>query len=65
MTDNNGQSHKSPACQLKKTNFLNFCLTKVVQSLESAGLLQEDEMGRKVVEGENSKLFLSFKQVNR
>ena len=28
---------------------------KVVQSLESAGLLQEDEMGRKVVEGENSK----------
>ena len=28
---------------------------KVVQSLESAGLLQEDEMGRKVVEGENAK----------
>ena len=28
---------------------------KVVQSLERAGLLQEDEKGRKVVEGENAK----------
>ena len=29
----------------------------MVQSLERAGLLQEDEKGRKVVEGENAKLF--------
>ena len=28
---------------------------KVVQSLEITGLLQEDEKGRKVVEGENAK----------
>ena len=30
---------------------------KVVQSLETTGLLQEDEKGRKVVEGENAKWF--------
>ena len=33
-----------------------FLFDKVVQSLESAGLLQEDEMGRKVVKGENATL---------
>jgi len=34
---------------------------KVVQSLESAGLLQEDEMGRKVVEGDNGNLVTIMK----
>ena len=33
---------------------------KVVQSLERTGLLQEDDKGRKVVEGENQKLFNEF-----
>ena len=34
----------------------------MVQSLERAGLLQEDEKGRKVVEGENAKLFEILKE---